>query len=239
MRFFLTALLISFFIHAHAQSDAQSEFENGFGVFSQEEINYKQCPFDKNADAVVFFDKGITNYDDERKMLTYKRVRMKILKEKGVAKGDLKIYYYSDNHFESIRNIDAMVLSTDDHNNQVITRLNKNNIFDRKLNAYYSEITIALPNIKPGSIIDYRYLSEKNNYGGLKNWIFQSDIPVLLSSYNLTIVPNHEFAYSVKKSPSLPIDIKTDASEGRVSFTMKDIPGLRDEAYMGSEKDYL
>jgi hypothetical protein len=43
--------------------------------------------------------------------------------------------------------------------------------------------------------------------GGLREWVFQKDIPVVVSSYNLTILPNVEFAYSFYKSAFMPISM--------------------------------
>ena len=77
------------------------------------------------------------------------------------------------------------------------------------------------------------------SYGGLRKWVFQRDIPVLISSYELYIIPDHEFTYSVKKASFLPIEIKPEPQIGKVTYIMKNIPGLRDEDYMASESDYL
>ncbi|HEY0579473.1 MAG TPA: hypothetical protein VGC75_02090, partial [Candidatus Nitrosocosmicus sp.] len=68
-------------------------------------------------------------------------------------------------------------------------------------------------------------------------WVFQWEIPVLMSSYELFIIPNYEFAYSIKKSHDIPIEVKSDP--GKILFKMTNIPGLRDEDYMAAAKDYL
>jgi hypothetical protein len=210
-----------------------------FGAFTEDEKSYKECPFDKDADAVVFFDKATSNYDDEYQLVTSRDIRFKILKDKGKERGNIHIFYESGDDFEFLRDVDAVILSYDDQNNPVITKLDHKAIYKNKINSIVSEVTFALPNVKVGSIIEYKYESVKKSYDGLKDWKFQMNIPVLLSTYDLYILPNCQFAYTVYKSSYLQIDIKPDQSQGKISFTMKNIPGLRDEPFMAADRDYL
>ncbi|MDQ6902015.1 MAG: hypothetical protein M3139_03250, partial [Bacteroidota bacterium] len=92
---------------------------------------------------------------------------------------------------------------------------------------------------KAGSIIEYTYESSKKSYSGLKEWIFQQDIPVLKSSYLVSMLPNTEFNYVVQKSADIAIDIKPYTSEGKISYEMDNIAGLRDEKYIDSKNNYL
>jgi transglutaminase-like putative cysteine protease len=216
---------------------AQTEVESDLGNVSNEELAYTKCPFDKEASAVVLFDRAISNYDENWHLVTYHRRRIKILNEKGVSYGNVRITYYSEDDFETIRNIKAFVIGYDDSKNVTISKLDLKNIYNTKLNYFLSEITFALPNVKPGSIIDYIYTSDMRSYGGLQKWVFQWEIPVLMSSYELFIIPNYEFAYSIKKSHDLPIEVKSEP--GKIMFKMTNIPGLRDEDYMAAAKDYL
>jgi hypothetical protein len=77
------------------------------------------------------------------------------------------------------------------------------------------------------------------HYGGLKHWYFQEEMPVMTSSYQLYILPRAEFAYTVYKSPGFLINIKPNSEAGSIYYEMNNIPGLRDEQFMGSAKDYL
>lgn len=119
------------------------------------------------------------------------------------------------------------------------SKLDPKFIYHKKLNKYYSEVSFALPDIKVGSILEYRYESQMKHYGGLREWTFQKDIPVVLSSYNITVVPNSEFAYSVRKSANMPVVVKPNSGDGSILFEMSNIPGLREEAFMGAARDYL
>ena len=77
------------------------------------------------------------------------------------------------------------------------------------------------------------------HYGGLDEWRFQTDIPVLRSYYHLTLLPNSEFAYVVHKNSELPINSKPNNSGGSISVEMNEVPSLGEDPYMDSRRDYL
>jgi hypothetical protein len=96
-----------------------------------------------------------------------------------------------------------------------------------------------MPDVQPGSIIEYKYTTTAKNYNYLEDWYFQGELPVMCSQFSLVVMPNYEFAYRVHKNEQLPIDIKQEKGSGRIRFEMNNIAGLRDEPFMDAEKDYL
>lgn len=228
---FFNLLLCSF---CFAQTEAP-----GFGEYTAEELKMKECSFDKSADAVVLLDQGVAYFNEEYNLITERRIRLKILKEKGIDRGDIRIPYYSANKFEFIRDLSAVVITPDENGSVVRNELERKNVFDKQVNSLYSVISFALPNVKAGSIIDYKYQSSMKSYAGLRRWEFQKEIPVVTSSYELAPIPNSEFAYSVYRTQNFPVDIKPDKAAGRVRFVMHNIPGLRDEVYSASTNNFL
>jgi hypothetical protein len=227
----LTAALCSNF------SIAQSEIPE-FGIFSSEEQHLKTVDFDKDADAVVLFDIATANYNEEHNLVLNRRIRIKILKEKGIRYGDIEIPFYSKDHFEYISNIQAVVQNFDATGEQQ-TQLKRADIFEQKLDSRVSVMKFALPKVKVGSILEYSYVSTCEHYGGLRDWEFQAEIPTLYSNMHLYIVPNTEFQYVVHKSNDLPIDISVDKSSGSATFMMKNVAGLREEPFMDARRDYV
>jgi len=222
------------FIKTKAQS---SPYTENLGV-SDFEINYKECPFDKEANAVVFVDEAVSDFNEEYHLVTFHHVKLKILKDKGIDYGNITIPYYVDDDFENISAVEGTVYNYDGSVSSS-KKLDKKSVYKQKENKYWGKVKFAFPELKAGSIIEYTYESSMKNYGGLKDWVFQEDIPVLRSSYLLSIVPNTEFTYVVQKNSSMHIDIKPDNTAGKISFEMDDIPGLRDEKYIDSKNDYL
>jgi hypothetical protein len=210
-----------------------------FGHFTEEEKKMTECPFDKEADAIVLIDQASSDHDDEYRLITNRRIRIKVLKEKGIAYGDVMISYYHGDDFEFISGVEAVVCNVDASGIPSVQKVANAQIFRQKINEYYSAVKFAMPGVKVGSIIEYRYVSNKKSYSGLEDWFFQRDIPTRHSSFSLVILPNYEFAYSVHKSEDLPIDIKSEKGSGKIIFEMNNVAGLRDEPFMDSERDYI
>jgi hypothetical protein len=210
-----------------------------FGQFSGAEFDMKECSFDKTADAVVLFDQATSTYNDEYNLITDRRIRFKILKEKGIERGDIHVRFYNKDRFEFIGRVDATIATPDASGKITWNNLEQKSIYTRKLNEIYSEMVFAMPNVKVGSIIEYKYQSVMQHYGGLRDWYFQEEIPVVLSSYHLYILPNTVFNYVVKKSSFMEMTVVPNRDNGSVLYEMKNIPGLRDEAYSTSYRDYL
>ncbi|HYM93100.1 MAG TPA: DUF3857 domain-containing protein, partial [Chitinophagaceae bacterium] len=217
---------------------AQSDLPE-WGVFDSEELNMKECSFDKNAGAVILFDDAFSTYDDDYQLITTRRIRIKILNERGIDEGNIRIQFYSGDDFEYIKDISAVTYIPNDNGSFLSYPLDRKSIFTEKENEYFSSIKFAMPNVKAGSIIEYKYTSVKKHYGGLKNWEFQSYLPILKSCYLLQIIPGVEFAYFVQKKKTYPIVIRPKPDAGQIYFEMSDIPGLKEEPYMDAPKDYL
>ena len=219
-------------------SYSQSDFP-AFGKFTPEEISLKQCSFDPEAEAIILLDKAVVNYDDDYHMITERRVRIKILNEKGIDRANITIPFYHKEDFEYVTKVQAYTFNFDEAGRQSDLVVDKKSIFTEKQNNFYSLVKFAMPAVKPGSIIEYHYVSTMKHYGGLDEWRFQSDLPTLTSSYFLQIVPRAEFAYTVQKKPLLGIIVKNIQDEGRVYFEMNNLPALRIEPYMDAERDYI
>lgn len=219
-------------------SFSQYEFP-AFGKFSAEEIKMKECSFDKEAEAVILLDQATITYGDNYEMMTERRIRIKILNDKGLGRADIVIPYYSRDDFESISNIRGFTFNYDESGKETSQMLDPKSVFNEKANTYYSRMKFAMPSVKAGSIIEYQYTSTMKNYGGLDEWMFQSDLPVIKSCLFLQIVPTAEFTYQIQKKSSLYILVKPFTSEGKVYFEMNNIPALRFEPYMDAPRDYI
>src|SRR6186713_1230264 len=100
----IIATFFTFFISLVTYS--QMDFPE-FGKFTAEEISLKQCSFDPEAEAVILLDKAVVLHDDNYQMITDRRIRIKILSEKGISRADIVIPYYTKNDFENIIKIQA------------------------------------------------------------------------------------------------------------------------------------
>ena len=234
---FRLSILSAILIATNYLGNAQEEVP--LGTFTQNDINLQECSFDPEADAVIISHSAESNYDEDYRLVTNHRIKFKILKEKGIERSNIKIRYYSADDFEFISNLKAFILSYNDNKEILKTQLEPKNSYKKKLNKLYSELSFTMPSVRVGSIIEYKYTSVMKHYGGLQDWYFQKDLPVMFSSYKLNILPGAEFAYTVYKSLNLPVVIQPDQATGSIYYEMRNIPGLRDELYMGAARDYM
>ena len=210
-----------------------------FGTATGDEINLKQCSFDKEANAVVLVHEAFSNYNDQAHLITTHHVRIKILKEKGFSAADVSIPFYRKDNFETIYGVEGLTINAGNDGQLINTKLERKSIFTQKTNERIGEVVFTFPAIKVGSIIDYKYQSDMKTYGGLQDWEFQDRLPVMVSKYSLIILPNIEFAYRINKTLDIPIAVKKQATSGSIEFEMRNIPGLGDEPYMDARKDYM
>lgn len=227
-------LLFVFFI----LNDIQAQL-SPFAQLSDKELQLTECSFDTDADVVVLLDEAQSDYDDRYQLLTRRHIRLKILKEKGMDDANISIHYYSNDGFEDISEVKAVTLNTEQAGTVSTIAVDKKSIFRRKINERIGEVSFSFPAVKVGSILEYEYLSTMKHYGGLQDWYFQEERPVVKSRYNLVIVPNTEFIYQVWKKPGLEVTVTPKESSNSVYFEMNNIPGLRNEPYIDSRRDYL
>src|SRR4030095_14539507 len=107
------ATLLPVFLFAFTISYSQMEFPS-FGSFSAEEIKLKQCSFDPEAEAIILFDKAVVNYDDNYQMITERRIRIKILNEKGIDRANIVIPFYHKDNIEFLSKIEAYTFNYDE-----------------------------------------------------------------------------------------------------------------------------
>ncbi len=244
------------FLLATSSQIAAQKGQPGFGKVDKADMEMKDCEFDKGADAMVLIDYGNIYYDRGSvgfsvfKTVFERRTRIKILKEKGISQADIEIPFYTHNNEEKISRLNANTYNLDESGKMVTTEVKKSSIYSKKIDGNYSKMIIAFPEVKVGSIIEYSYTIERETYN-LRNWYFQGRIPVRYSEYQLKVP--QIFRFSVQPSVIDPIEDKQEvidelisADEGVVqtkslknNYIMRNLPGVKDEPFMGSAKDYM
>ncbi len=237
----------SFIIYAQKEIPA-------FGKIDKADLILKDCEFDKNAAAYKLIDFGDVHYirgNNGFDIETKRRVRIKILKDKGVDLANIKIRYYSKLNYENVKEIAAVTYNLDDAGNIVTTKLEKSSIYIKKVDNQRSEVAFTMPEVKTGSIIEYKFTEIKSSIGNIDNWYFQDDIPTRFSMYRIVVPSIFKFTSQVltwqKTEQKKDIVRETMGINGRMltydseekTYILKNIPALRDEPYMSAAKDYL
>lgn len=243
------------FIAVMCLTASGQNYSKEFGKVEKEEIKLQNYPPDEDAEAVVLFDiysskfeEGANSFD----VVFERSTRIKILSEAGLKWAEINIPFYQEGEiYERISDVMAFTYNYDaDHDQINRTSLKTSNIFDEKINESWNVKKIAIPNVKVGSIIEYKYNIRSPYVFNLRDWEIQWKIPVVYSEYEVRMVPFYNYAYllqGAKKfdSQSSVID-KNEKLFGTTKYfdyihkyTMKDIPSFKSEEFITSINDYI
>lgn len=213
-----------------------------FGKVDISELKLNECSFDKNAPAMFFFREGKSLSKIQGTALGSSvfdqmeiRVRLKIFNKSGFDAANIKIRYPISDQI-AIKKLSAQTYNLDPSGQIIVTKLEKSNVYDKKINKRWAEKSFAMPDVKEGSVIEYQYTID-GYYSDV--WYFQQSMPVVFSR----IVMNLPVELITTPVPSVSMPMQKGNSledNNTVSwYEMENIPGLRDEPYMSAEKDYL
>jgi len=230
-------LFLSFNWAVQAQDNIPS-----YGKIDKADLEMQDCSFDPGAEAVILLDIGEIefNYINNTGWVSESkyRMRIKILKEKAVSMGEIKLSYYAKNSREGISNVSGISYNLDANGNIEESKLESRNIYERVIDKDFSEISFALPNVKTGTVFEYKYKRTRRSYSYIPTWNFQQTIPVRYSAYNVIIPEYFQFALLVTKRQEIEKKISTGINEG-TWYIMRNIKGLKDEPFSSGKVDYI
>ncbi len=169
---------------------------------------------------------------DDREFTEAVYVRIKILTEEGRKYADVEIPYNKTN--ESIRFIQARVIKPDGS----IANFD-GQIFDKTLvkkrGARYVAKTFTIPDVQVGSILEYRFRREMDEYWLFNSsWILSADLYTRHAKFSLQ--PNPNFSLQWSWPYGLPKDSTgPDNKHGVIQLETHDIPAFVSEDYMPPE----
>jgi hypothetical protein len=234
------------------------------------ELEEKQHPTEPDAPAAILFEKGKVTFEYSQSegfvMTTTVQVKIKIYKKEGYEWANKAVrYYIPSNMRENISFDDAITYNLVAGKIEK-TKLKSDGEFDEKINKYWSQKKISMPNIKEGSIIEYEYTIKSPNIVTMKDWSFQTSIPVKYSEFK-TYIPEY-FVYKPnqkgfvfpkttveknQKSQTYNYREKNQPGEGVISHTSQEkleyeetqttyicqkLPSMKDEAFVNNIDNY-
>lgn len=230
----IPSLLVAF-IMAAASTFGQKDKGPSFGVITPEEqkmVSYEKAP---NASAVILFDIGSCELTESLEV-TYKRhTRIKFFTAEAIEEFATKTLNYETTS-DMITRIKG---STYNVENGVLveSKLNDDGIFKQKLSKRYSQVKFTLPNVKPGSIIEYSY-TWTMSVSLLPSWQFQHTIPTKYSEY-VTMIPK-SFTFRKDMIGFLPLTRQEEKNQGAYEkLVMEHAPAFIVEPFSTTPEDYL
>jgi len=246
-------LLLLLIICSKITVNAQDEFKQ-YGKVGLEAIDYKFCPYDKTAEAVVLSDLGESHFEQTANSfeVVYERVtRIKIFNQAGIKWATVEIPFYREGDiYEKVEDIEACTYNFQDGMLSK-TNLDLANCHVEKVNESWNQTKFAMPNVKPGSIIEYKYQIRSEYVFNLRDWEFQWKIPVLSSKYVVKMIPFYQYSWLLQgatkfDSQTSTVDQGIEQNYGRVKYheviseyAMNNLPAFKDEEFITTSDDYI
>ncbi|MFD1255199.1 hypothetical protein ACFQ3S_00190 [Mucilaginibacter terrae] len=225
-----------------------------YGVYSLNEMGMKSYDKDPTAHAVVLQEYGKTwiSSNDGLPLIHEYHVKIKIFDSKGFDEGNVEIPVYKNdnNSFEKVRDVEATTFYTDDQGQIQQSVLDNKKVFTENKNKYWNMVKFAMPNLRNGCVIEYKYTLESPRTLHFKDWEFQSGIPKIYSEYEARIPAYFNFKASLKGPYKLTKNVaeidrdcfqvrgnKCDCS--KMVYGMSDIPAFVEEDYMTAPKNFM
>ena len=226
-----------------------------FGKVSEDELTMSSYEKDADADAVILYEEAKLYFTISTvisKQYDY-RARIKILKPEGTDQADVSIHYISKSDMkELVTSIDATAYNLEG-GKMVKTPLKKQYVFTEKIDENNSLIKFSIPEVREGTVIEYRYRLTSPNVTFFPSFRFQHSIPVARSHMEAEIPEFFKVAINLKGHQS--IDISETASTGSIANAhggsanltysnrvikadARDLPALRKEPFVWCLNDY-
>ncbi|WP_101689717.1 DUF3857 domain-containing protein [Dysgonomonas massiliensis] len=241
--------------------------QSQYGKITMDEMKMTTCDIDSSASAVVLMKDGFTQflYKDLTGQFVHEytfRAKIKILKEDGLEYCENSIFYYVGRQIDSREELRGLSGTTYNLENGKITRtkLTKEFIVEEEHDGENRRTKFTMPGAKVGSVIEFKYtITSPFNYS-IRDFDFQSYIPVQHVKYEI-IIPEY-FIYSTPIQGYERIDSKNEPTNVRITMRLRDeynrpftyddncsgvkqihvgenLPAMKQEPFMWSRGDYI
>lgn len=246
----LPLLLLSLYcLCAYAQKNIPA-----FGEIDKSDLTMTVCKTDKDAAACKLISSGSVHYEiiggETFTIVIETRVRIKIFRKAAKSRGNITLRYHSNNKYENIYDIAGQTYNLGNAGEIIVSRLDKAAVSYNKVDNGITEVSFSLPDVRPGSVIEYQFKDSRTSVADIDDWYFQDDIPTQISTYETAIPDVFEFSSDVIASH--PVEQQTQSifesnyyKQERISynlvrktFTAYDIPAAESGAFTGSSGNY-
>lgn len=245
--FYLTLILLTSLINiTFGQNEIQA-----FGKIDIADLEMKECAFEKDANAMVLFDKADVYFDHNFDIVMERHKRIKIFNDKARKEADITLEYYGGYQLEYLTNLQAQTINLQ-NGKPAITKVDKKSIFNQIIDKSRNKMVFTFPDVQDGSVLEFKYTLRTVAVWNFPDWAFQGRLPVRYSEiktsipeyfyYKTQIRTRQPFVKNTTKAENSSIgsgaNVLTYALEN-TTRALSNIPSLRDEPFMSSRADNL
>ena len=216
-----------------------------FGEIPPEDLEMAVYDADPSADAVILENHAAVNMRSADKLLVIAEchVRIKIINTDGLDYANVELPYISN---ERIVGLKAAAYNLED-GKVVQSQVDRKSLNFEKTTRYHSTLRFSVPNVRPGTVIEYKYTLESPDIFTLYTIEFQHEIPVRRCRFHVEF-PGY-FEYKFLSAGDLS-NVRYVKDQRRVYFgnstvegffgtwTGHDIPAYREEEFSTGSDDY-
>ncbi|RRJ91133.1 DUF3858 domain-containing protein [Flavobacterium macacae] len=238
--------IIVLFVGLFSVSSFAQNFE--LGKVSIDELKEKIHLADSSASAAVLYKTGKNYFElnSEGYFILVSEIeqRVKIYKKEGYEYATVEVPYYTGGKLVRLY-FDKAVTYNLVGDKIEKTKLKSDGEFTEKVNENYSIKKIALPNVKEGSVIEYKYTLKTPYYMAFPDFNFQTSIPV--NKVQLTVEIPQYFTYRRFLKGYAPINMEAETvvknrvnnyNDSRIVFKGEEIKALKEESHVNNIDNY-
>lgn len=242
MKKLLTLASVLFFLNGFSQ-----KYE--LGKVTADELKETIHPLDGSAPAAIIFKTGKTYFDTTPEgyfmLVTEVKTKVKIYKKEGYKYATVEMPFYTGGkqvrlYFDDVATFNLVGDKIEK------TKLKSDGEFEEKVNENYSLKKITLPNVKEGSILEYRYTLKTPYFTFFPDWYFQYEIPVDHVEYDVRIPQYFTYRRFLKGFVDIKVsseDVVASAirryNESKVVYKGDNIKAIKEAPYVNNMENYV
>ena len=210
-----------------------------YGKIDTADLKMTSCDFEKDANAMVLFDKAEVVYRDDR-ITMQRHKRIKILNDKGKDEANIRIEFYGGDYDEEISHIQAETINLN-HTIVEYTSVDPKLIYTQIIDKHSKAIIFTFPNARPGSVLEFTYTWETSFSNNYPSWTFQSHVPTRYSEIDAGFNKGYSFTNITRFYQPLAKDtiITNSKNNDKIHiWALSNISSYKTEPYMDFPNDY-
>lgn len=242
--------IIALFLLIQVSTHAQKMATPSMGQSNLQELQMKTYKNDSTANALVLFEK-VHYYIPDLRELRFKSDhyrRIKIFNKDGLEYAVEKIYLKNG---EELQNVSAITYNLKDSVTIEKTVFKKEDILVNEVSEGIYQNIINLPNVKEGSVVEYKYTINRGNFN-IDNWRFQTSIPKIKSEFSQLLPSSIKYKVTLRGGLKLSRDTTYFSKNCFVQnevfkvkrcrnsiFSIDSIPAFKEEPMMSNAESYI
>tara|TARA_R110001583_G_scaffold47553_5_gene148914 strand:- start:2019 stop:3998 length:1980 start_codon:yes stop_codon:yes gene_type:complete len=194
-----------------------------FGKVSKEELQEQYNPLDSSASAAYLYKhrKSFFEYAQGQgfRLITEIHERIKIYNQEGFNYATQQVSLYkSGSSREEVTNIKGYTYNLIGKKIEE-TKLKKDGIFRTEQSEYFDQTKFTMPNVKVGSVVEYKYRIQSPYASNVDEFVFQHDIPIK-KLYAKFEAPEY-YSFKATTKGYLSVIPKNESVGDKITFTEK------------------